>query len=875
MPGTTISSAALAVASKYEEISARHIDCIKEVEELRDAAVDDVLPAVLQELGLSEDAQAIKVSMQFLDDPSTLFRFYRRSRYSTQNALSLLTSTLTWRLRTDLDSLSLSSLHPLYASPPARPPLFWGNTSCMDKLGRPIGVISLGSLERAVKEDGTTGLDECREYIVGCMESERRYLSHLYAKGSVNSASSTSDGRPLNESKPIQIVIIFSLQSSGMANLELELLPFLLDLLKNHFPGMIGAVYIVHYGWVHSGMWALAKRVLPRQALAKIFFPNTKELPDHFDLSHLPSSLGGEYDIALNDETNDVMKKFARPGLQGASYSVKAGSARDDSGERESHSAPSSPRGMSGASSPAVGRSSRAMSRSGSFDSLVEEFYSTANTPWHITPRASQTPTPHSELASYPHVSSQSASSSSSMLQMTPKAVRKLHQIQMTRGMSGNRSRAGSDVNRRVTTDDVTSFTPGQSPVLSRGSSPSRTRRRPQAITTLQGAKNVHFQSEEPLSRKGSLRDFRLLQGKFAMSELAAQEENSSSEESDKSGKVGEMKENGDDATGTGNAFFARWRQSFPLQANAVSDQKRKKENAISRRVESSQDEDSLVEIEPEHLLSPRLQVSDIEEPPISGFETLSEASVLLSRRTTKFNALPGHVSPYNASNPFYGYPAFPVMNGPHIIKRKSSVYGPSTNDQDAQRLLFRKRKRDLMRTLMYLFVLRLLSMHRGVRNQALTAYRGFVRALRAGGESENEDPQEEEWREANIRYKKLRLASTRNDDGSYAPWNQGEGAAGQKHKVRQAQPLAQLGFRKRYAFFILFLFIVARRDWRNRLFINVKNVLALAGMGKLHVDDVKHGKKPHLHSNTSALKLEDRSSLTGLHLRRRLGWKG
>jgi len=68
MPGTTPSSAALAVASKYEEISSKHNETIAEIEELHDAAVEEMIPAVLQELGLSEDAQAIKSIRAFIDD---------------------------------------------------------------------------------------------------------------------------------------------------------------------------------------------------------------------------------------------------------------------------------------------------------------------------------------------------------------------------------------------------------------------------------------------------------------------------------------------------------------------------------------------------------------------------------------------------------------------------------------------------------------------------------------------------------------------------------------------------------------------------------------------------------------------------------------
>jgi len=678
------------------------------------------------------------------------------------------------------------------------------------------------------------------------------------------------------------MVIIFSLQSSGMANLELELLPFLLDLLKNHFPGMVGAVYIIHYGWVHSGMWGLAKRVLPQQALAKIFFPSEKELPDHFDMPHLPNCLGGEWDVALNDESNDVMKKFARPGLQGALYNAKAGSAAEEGLERESNSAPPSPRGISGSSSPAYGRSSRAISRSGSFDSLVDEFYSTSNTPWHLTPRASQVSTPHVEFSTNPFGASQSGGSSSSILHMTPTAAKKLQQLQMTRGI-GSRSRTASDVNRRIATEEFTPILQGHSPAISRGNSPSRTRRR--TLTTTPGSRNVHFQNGdlsgnndkgEPLSRKGSLRDFRLLKGQFAMSELGG-EESSGSEGSEKSGKVGEMKESVELGDSKSDGFFARWRRNSRNEFTAVNHDE--KEALRSGRVEAGEDGDNLVEIEPNALPSPRLQVPDIEEPPISGFGSLSEASDLLSRRTKKFNALPGHVSPYNASNPFYGYPAYPVMNG-NEATRKSSVFSPSNHNRDAQRLQFRKRKRDLLRTLMYLFVLRLLSMHRGFRNQALIAYRSLVRAIRVGGESEGQIQEEEvQWREANLRYKKLRSATFRNDDGSYARLNQVETAKKNKNKkARQAQPLVQLGFRKRYVFFLLFLFVIAKRDWRNRLFTNFKGVLALAGFGRMGVDEKETGEEL-LDENVSDAQLlgldegESATSLTGLHLRKRLGW--
>jgi hypothetical protein len=276
-----------------------------------------------------------------------VFRFFRRSRYSESAALKLMTESLLWRLRTDLASLSLSSLHPIYVDPPAaRPPLFWAHPRFVDRYGRPCGVISLRSLERA----NSNSLDECREYIVACMESVRRHLAHVYARESAaRDGKEGAEGAP----PPFQMVIAISLLSSGMANLEMELLPFLLDLLKNHFPGMVGAVYVLHYGWVHAGMWGLAKRVLPEQALSRIFFPSNKELAEeHFDPSALPAEFGGDWEVELTEGTNEMMRKYAKP----------ARSASGPPGSPPLHATRERP----------------ALSRTGSFESALDEYHSVA-----------------------------------------------------------------------------------------------------------------------------------------------------------------------------------------------------------------------------------------------------------------------------------------------------------------------------------------------------------------------------------------------------------------------------------------------------------------------------------------------------------------
>jgi len=56
---------------------------------------------------------------------------------------------------------------------------------------------------------------------------------------------------------------------------------------------MIAAVFMLNYSWAHSGLWTVAKRVLPDSALSRIFFPSKKQLEEYFTPSCLPKEYGG------------------------------------------------------------------------------------------------------------------------------------------------------------------------------------------------------------------------------------------------------------------------------------------------------------------------------------------------------------------------------------------------------------------------------------------------------------------------------------------------------------------------------------------------------------------------------------------------------
>jgi hypothetical protein len=70
------------------------------------------------------------------------------------------------------------------------------------------------------------------------------------------------------------------------------MLPTLLAVGHNHFPGIFDAVYIVNAGWTHRSMWGIVKRVLPKSALDKIIFLDKKnDIERVVDLDILPEGM--------------------------------------------------------------------------------------------------------------------------------------------------------------------------------------------------------------------------------------------------------------------------------------------------------------------------------------------------------------------------------------------------------------------------------------------------------------------------------------------------------------------------------------------------------------------------------------------------------
>lgn len=271
--------------------------------ELYNAHVDQVhelhtsmLEEAPRRLAAMEDytEEELRLARGFVDDVALIFRFLRRARFDTENARNMLYKTLQWRLEADIDDLATDLLHSQYISGTANGiPLFWIHSRFRDRMGRPCLYVRLQQVERA-----PDGLRDLKTNIIASMDVMRRYLRKV-------------NRRAPRAAPVLQGVLAIDVAESGISNFELELLPFLVDLLKNHYPGLFGTVYVLHYGWLQSGLWRMLKPVLPPKLLARIMFVSDADLRQHFDVA-LPKVLGGSLNVPIKPDTSDIFNYYAR-----------------------------------------------------------------------------------------------------------------------------------------------------------------------------------------------------------------------------------------------------------------------------------------------------------------------------------------------------------------------------------------------------------------------------------------------------------------------------------------------------------------------------------------------------------------------------------
>ncbi|WWD22853.1 hypothetical protein CI109_107347 [Kwoniella shandongensis] len=241
---------------------------------------------------------------EWVDDLGSIWRALRRNRYEEDKTHAFLLSALNQRV-------SLSLHNPIPPFPPySDSSLFYilPLPHHTDKLSRPIAVLTV----REVARDEEGGLGDMKEWTWWALEMVRRTLRDWWVRGGWDDSRLGRKGHSRGEGGE-GLVLLVDAAGAGYRNLEVELLPTLLSVGHNNFPGMIEAVYVVNAGWTHRSMWGIVKRVLPRSALDKVAFLDTPQaIEEIFDLDHLPQAYGGTDPFTFDPQNNPILNHFFR-----------------------------------------------------------------------------------------------------------------------------------------------------------------------------------------------------------------------------------------------------------------------------------------------------------------------------------------------------------------------------------------------------------------------------------------------------------------------------------------------------------------------------------------------------------------------------------
>ncbi|KAI0759869.1 CRAL-TRIO domain-containing protein [Trametes elegans] len=250
-------------------LAAAYAENLAAAQALQHTLTEDILPGLVDELGLDEAERAR--ARRWLSDLQSVFRLLRRHKFTTAFALEHARDTLLWRLAVVPGEV------PRCPSPLVRClPL-----ASRDPCGRPVIVVRLA---RVFAFPG-----DVREALIHYMELLRLTLEDLNRNSAAGQPGTGGRAAP---GPVLQYVALLDVGDISVRD-NTDLITWYVCELVPRFPGMLAAVFILNYSWAHSGVWNILRRLLPKSALGRVFFPAPGELLQYLPPDAVPQDYGG------------------------------------------------------------------------------------------------------------------------------------------------------------------------------------------------------------------------------------------------------------------------------------------------------------------------------------------------------------------------------------------------------------------------------------------------------------------------------------------------------------------------------------------------------------------------------------------------------
>lgn len=201
----------------------------------------------------------------------TIFRFLKDTEFSIEQTISRLLDTIQWRAENKISRMTYHSVSPEFFENGFA---FFHN---QDLIGRPVAIIQMRHFPKFV--DKTKSLsDFMQPFACLVMEIARQLTRDKTRENERNEAC------PLLVS---QISIVIDIAKAPFVPVDTNLVQALKNITNSRFPGFVGSVYVVNFGWMYQGIWQVIKLVLSEKAKARVNFVSNQELKQIIDENQL------------------------------------------------------------------------------------------------------------------------------------------------------------------------------------------------------------------------------------------------------------------------------------------------------------------------------------------------------------------------------------------------------------------------------------------------------------------------------------------------------------------------------------------------------------------------------------------------------------
>ncbi|KAI8636488.1 CRAL-TRIO domain-containing protein [Parasitella parasitica] len=259
---------------------------------------------------LGFDLQDQQDALEYAADRVTLFRFLKDSDFSQDAAVERLLDTIQWRKIQKVGRMTYKSTAPEFFDEG------FAFFHKQDLLGRPVAVIQMRHFPK-FKESNKSLSDFMQPFACLVMEIARQLTRDLTRK---NEEDHITD-------KPVlisQISIIIDIQKAPFVPIDSSLMHNLKNVTNTRFPGFVGSVYIMNFGWMYQGIWQVVKLVLSEQAKARVNFISNSEISQVVDERDCLRVLGGKDDYVWSLDSDLILDLYATENR----FEIKAATAR-------------------------------------------------------------------------------------------------------------------------------------------------------------------------------------------------------------------------------------------------------------------------------------------------------------------------------------------------------------------------------------------------------------------------------------------------------------------------------------------------------------------------------------------------------------------